>query len=124
VLHVALDPGEPGSACISTGRIRAVPSQSPLAAHPRAAVVGPTTSADVQALVTSLESAVHVVFTPMPDLVARLETGGPVPVLHLDRDSPPEDHRWALWEVLRFLALGLAATDAAVAVPRLRLVRD
>ncbi len=101
-----------------------MPTWSPVTALAGAAAAGPTTTADVQALVASLGSLVHVVFTPMPDVVARLDTGGRVTVLHLDSDSPPEDHRWALWEVLRFLALGLAATDAAVPVPRLRLVGD
>ncbi|MCO1655522.1 hypothetical protein [Pseudonocardia humida] len=101
-----------------------MPSRNPIAALPGAAVTGATTSADVRALIAGLGSAIHVVFTPMPDVVARLDTTGPVKVLYLDRDSPPEDHRWALWEVLRFLALGLAATDAAVPAPRLRLVRD
>lgn len=89
-----------------------------------AAAAGPTTSADVQALVAGLRSEIRVVFTPLPDVVARLDTTGPVKVLHLDSDSPPEDHRWALWEVLRFLALGLGAEDAAVPAPRLHLVRD
>jgi len=101
-----------------------VPSRSPVAALLGAVATGPTTSADVRALVASLEDAVHVVFTPMPDVVARLETGGPVKVLYLDRDSPPEDHCWALGEVLRVLALGPGAATAAVRVPRLRLVRD
>lgn len=99
-------------------------SQSPVAALPGAAVTGLTTDADVQALVAGLESAIHVVFTPMSDVVARLDTSGRVKVLYLDCDSPPEDHRWALWDVLRFLALGLGATNAAVPAPRLRLVRD
>lgn len=101
-----------------------MPSQGPVAPLPGAVVTGPTTSADVRALVASLGNAIHVVFTPMPDVVARLETGGLVTVLYLDRDSPPGDHRWALGEVLRFLALGLGATTAAVRAPRLRLVRD
>lgn len=87
-------------------------------------VTGPTTTADVQALVTSLEGALQVVFTPMPDTVARLDTTGPVKVLYLDSDSPPEDHCWALWEVLRFLALGAGALHAAIPAPRMRLVRD
>jgi hypothetical protein len=112
------------AARIPTGRSCAVTPQSPVAALPGATGTGPTTSADVRALVAGLEGAVHVVFTPMRDVVARLDTTGRVKVLYLDCDSPPEDHRWALWEVLRFLALGPGATDAAVPAPRLRLVRD
>ena len=101
-----------------------MPPRRPVTALPGATAAGPTTSADVQALIAGLEGALDVVFTPMPDVVARLVTTGPVTVLHLDSDSPPEDHRWALWEALRFLALGLAATEAAVPAPRLRLVHD
>ena len=101
-----------------------MPSQSPSADLPDAGVTAAAAGDDVRALVASLESVVHVVFTPMPDAVARLDTSGPVKVLYLDRDSPPEDHRWALGEVRRFLALGPAATTAAVPAPRLRLVRD
>lgn len=101
-----------------------MPSQRPVTALPGTTDTGATTGADVQALLASLEGALHVVFTPMPDVVARLDTSGPVKVLHLDSDSPPEDHRWALWEVLRVLALGLGAAGAAVPAPRLRLVRD
>lgn len=99
-----------------------MPSWIPVTAP--AGTSGSTTSADVQALVAGLRGAIRVVFTPLPDVVARLDTTGPVKVLHLDSDSPPEDHRWALWEVLRFLALGLGAGDAAVPAPRLHLVRD
>jgi hypothetical protein len=101
-----------------------VPSRNPVAPRPGAAVAGPATGADVRALVEALRSVLDVVFTPMPDVVARLDTGGRVPVLYLDRDSPPEDHHWALCDVLRFLALGRAATTAAVPAPRLRLIRD
>jgi hypothetical protein len=97
-------------------------SQSPVTALPGAACPAPASSAEVQALVAGLEGAIQVVFTPLTDVVARLDTGGRVKMLYLDTDSPPEDHRWALWEVLRFLALGLGATQAAVPAPRLRLV--
>jgi hypothetical protein len=101
-----------------------VPPRRPVTALPGASAAGATTSADVEALIAGLEGALDVVFAPMPDVVARLDTRGPVGVLHLDSDSPPEDHRWALWEALRFLALGLGPTAAAVPAPRLRLVRD
>ena len=101
-----------------------MPPRRPVSALPGVTAAGPTTSADVEALIAGLEGALDVVFVPMPDVVARLDTRGPVAVLHLDSGSPPEDHRWALREVLRFLALGLGATGAAVSAPRLRLVRD
>lgn len=101
-----------------------MPSQSLVPAFSGVAVIGPTISADVLALIASLEGAIRVVFIRMSDVVARLDTRGREKVLYLDCDSPPEDHRWALWEVLRFLALGLEAVNAAVPVPRLRLVHD
>jgi hypothetical protein len=99
-------------------------SQSPVSPLPGATAIALNTCADVQALVGSLQSVVHVVFTPMSDVVARLDTSGPTKVLYLDCDSPPEDHCWALWEVLRSLALGPAAAGAAVPAPRMRLVGE
>ncbi|WP_214400864.1 hypothetical protein [Pseudonocardia lacus] len=101
-----------------------MPSWSPVPTPRSAAGTDPTAGADVRALVAGLEGAIDVVVTPMPDVVARLYSGGRVKVLYLDRDSPPEDLRWALREVLRVLALGPAAAIAAVPVPRLRLVRN
>jgi hypothetical protein len=100
-----------------------VPSQSPGAALPGAAATEVAIGVDVRALIAGLDREIHVVFTPMSDVVARLDTSGPVKVLYLDCDSPPEDHRWALREVLRVLALGLGAMNAAVPAPRLRVVR-
>lgn len=85
-------------------------------------VTGPTTTADVQALVSRVRGAIRVVLTPMPDVVARLDTTGRVKVVYLDCDSPPEDQCWALREVIRVLALGPAASGAAVPAPRMRLV--
>lgn len=99
-------------------------SQGPAAPLHGAPPVTLNTSADVQALITSLESRIQVVFTPMADVVARLDTSGRTRVLYLDCDSPPEDHCWAIWEVLRFLALGPGAAGAAVPAPRMRLVGE
>ena len=87
-------------------------------------VTGLSTCADVNALIAGLESSIHVVFTPMPDVVARLDTTGDAKVLYLDCDSPSEDQCWALWGVLRFLALGPGAVGAAIPAQRMRLVRD
>lgn len=99
-------------------------SQSPVTPRPGTTATSLNTHADVLALVVSLESWIHVVFTPMSDVVARLDTTGRMKVLYLDCDSPPEDHCWAIWEVLRFLALGPAAVGAAIPAPRMRLVGE
>jgi hypothetical protein len=68
----------------------------------------------------------HVVYQPMDDLVARLDASGTEWVLHLDAGSPPEDHCWAMTDVLRIVLLGVDAAGSArpVSRPRLRLVRD
>lgn len=67
---------------------------------------------------------VHVVHTPMPDTVARLDTSSRRWVLYLDSDSPPQDLCWAMFGVLGVLLHGRDATAPAEPVPRLRLVPD
>ena len=99
-------------------------SQRPVPRPRGDTATGPGTVADVQALVEGLETSIHVVFTPLSDVVARLDTTGDTKVLYLDCDSPPEDHCWALREVLGLLALGPDAVGAAVPAPRMRLVGE
>lgn len=75
-------------------------------------------------LVSGLSSILHVAYTPMPDMVARLDTSGQEWVLHLDPDSPAEDHCWAMLDMLHVLILGRHAAGSALPAPRLHLVQD
>lgn len=71
-------------------------SQRPVTPLHDETVAGLSTCADVDALITGLESTVHVVFTPMSDVVARLDTTGEAKLLYLDCDSPSENQCWVL----------------------------
>lgn len=73
-------------------------------------------------LLTALRRTLQIVHTPMRDAVARLDTRGSEPVLYLDPDSPSEDLRWAMLDVLRVLDRGPAAARSAIPTPNLRLV--
>lgn len=76
-----------------------------------------------RALAKGLSELLHVTYTPMPDLVARLDVSAPTWVLHLDPGSPVEDHCWAMFEVLDILIRGLDTTECAEPGRRLRVVR-
>lgn len=84
--------------------------------------MGLSSSAAAQVMAYGLCRLVEVVYTPMPDVVARLDPADHGWVLTLDSDSPPEDHCWAMVDVLKLLTLGPSATEWAVPAARLRLV--
>ncbi len=48
--------------------------------------------------------ALTITYTFLQDAVAVLDTSGSDWVVHLDADSPAEDHIWALLEALEILA--------------------
>lgn len=77
-------------------------------------------AADV--LVGELQSMLRIVYTPLSDVVARLDTTGRQWVLFLDSDSPTEDQCWAMLDVLRVLVQGSGATAWAIPAPRLRSI--
>lgn len=58
------------------------------------------------ALVEGLRSVLTVTYVPLSGLVAVLDTTTSVWALHLDSDSPPEDHCWAMIDVLEVLSRG------------------
>lgn len=80
--------------------------------------------AAVEVLVSGLSHMFHVVNTPMPDTVARLDTSREEWVLYLDSDSPPEDLCWAMLDVLHVLVHGPCAALDARPVTHLRLVPE
>jgi hypothetical protein len=80
--------------------------------------------AAVEVLVSGLSHMIHVVNTPMPDVVARLDTSRERWVLYIDSDSPPEDLCWAMLDVLGVLVHGRRAASYARPVPHLSLVPD
>jgi hypothetical protein len=65
-------------------------------------------------------STLRVVYIPLRNAVAILDTSGPDRVLHLDSDSPPEDHIWALLEALEIVT---QSADTATTVARGRHLR-
>ncbi|HSK58669.1 MAG TPA: hypothetical protein VK935_06410 [Actinomycetospora sp.] len=70
-------------------------------------------------LVEGLRSILTVTYVPLAGLVAVLDTTSPEWSLHLDSDSPTEDHCWAMIDVLEVLRLGPAAAPHVTrAVPR------
>lgn len=83
-----------------------------------------STPAAAEVLASGLSNMVHVVHTPMPHTVARLDTSCDRWVLYLDSDSPPEDLCWAMLGVLGVLVHGRDATSSARPVTRLRLVPE
>lgn len=78
--------------------------------------------AAAEVLASGLSCMFHVVHTPMPETVARLDTSRERWVLYLDSESPPEDLCWAMLDVLGVLVHGRYATMDARPVARLRLV--
>lgn len=78
------------------------------------------------ALVRGLRRMFVVTYTPLPLVVARLDTSQEAWVLYLDSDSPPEDHCWAMEDLLRVLILGGGAATSrwVTQTPRLNVVRD
>jgi hypothetical protein len=86
--------------------------------------MGISSPAAAAALVDGLRGMLHVSYVPLHEAVARLDTCSPEWVLYLDSDSPPEDHCWAMLDVLRVLTLGAGAAGSATPVARLRAVRD
>ena len=99
----------PGSGLRATGRARQVArglrrASSFASADPRGRVLlGPEAAL---ALVEGLRSILTVTYVPLNGLVAVLDTTTSVWTLHLDSDSPPEDHCWAMIDVLEVLRLG------------------
>ena len=88
----------------------------------RAISMAISSSAAANVLVSGLRNLLHVVYTPMHDTVASLDTSPQKWVLHLDSDSPAEDHCWAMFDVLRILILGAQEAEWAIPAPRLRLL--
>jgi hypothetical protein len=80
--------------------------------------------AAAEVLASGLRNMLRVVYSPMPDTVARLDTSRTPWVLQLDPESPAEDHCWAMLEVLGVLAHGADATRCATPATRLRLIHD
>jgi hypothetical protein len=80
--------------------------------------------AAVEVLVSGLRHVLHVVNTPMPDTVAKLDTSRERWVLYLDSDSPSEDLCWAMLDVLSVLVHGRDAPSYARPVPHLSLVPE
>lgn len=80
--------------------------------------------AAVEVLADGLSYLLHIVHTPMPDMVAVLDTSSRRWVLYLDSDSPPEDLCWAMLDVLGVLVHGRSAVACAKPVRHLRLVPD
>ncbi len=64
-----------------------------------------------------------IIFTPMPDTVARLNASDRGWVLYLDPDSSAEDQCWAMCDVLAILADGPGVAGSAVRMPHLRLIQ-
>ena len=85
-------------------------------------VISSPTAAEV--LAGGLSYMLHVVHTPMPHSVAKLDTSSDRWVLYLDSDSPPEDLCWAMLGVMGVLVQGRDATSSARPVTRLHLVRE
>jgi hypothetical protein len=73
-------------------------------------------------LAEGLGQLADVIYVPMADAVARLESASGRPVLYLDTDSPVEDLSWAMMEALRALTFGLDSISSARRVRRLRSV--
>ncbi len=71
---------------------------------------------------TAATSRLRVVYVPMRNTVATLDTSGPDWVMHLDSDSPPEDHIWALMEALHIVTHGGNAVGTGAESRHLRLV--
>ena len=95
-----------------------IPSPRP---RPAPAVHSPVAA---QTLIDRLLPLIDVCYQPLHDTVARLDTTTPHWVLHLDSDSPAEDHCWVLLDVLTLLTGGANAATSATPTPRLCLVRD
>ncbi len=81
-----------------------------------------TSSAAAEALAGGLGNILHVVYTPLRDAVASLDTSQERWMLYLDSDSPAEDHCWAMLDVLGLLVLGMSSSTEAVRAAPLRLV--
>lgn len=67
----------------------------------------------VRALVKGLRSVLTVAYVPLHGVVAIMDTTAPVWALHLDSNSPTEDHCWAMIDVLKVLRLGPHAAEHA-----------
>jgi len=80
--------------------------------------------ASAQTLINRLHPLIAVSYQPLHDTVARLDTTTRRWLLHLDSDSPAEDHCWVLLDVITILTCGANAATSATPTPRLRLVRD
>ncbi len=81
-----------------------------------------SSSAAVEVLVSGLGHMLHIVSTPMPDTVAKLDTSREEWMLYLDSGSPPEDLCWAMLDVLGVLVHGRDAARYARPVTHLHLV--
>jgi hypothetical protein len=63
-------------------------------------------------LVEGLRAVLMVTFVPLDGVVAVLDTTAAPWALHLDADSPAEDHCWVMIEVLDVLRRGPHPTGA------------
>lgn len=73
--------------------------------------LGPAAAA---VLVEGLRSMLTVTYVPLDGVVAVLDTTTAEWALHLDADSPVEDHCWAMIEVLDVLRRGPHAAEHAL----------
>jgi hypothetical protein len=79
-------------------------------------------SAAARALVEGLRTIITVTYAPLTGNVAQLDTTTAEWLLELDTGSPPEDHCWAMIDVLLVLSCGPQRAEFAHVRPRLRLV--
>ncbi len=85
--------------------------------------MGLSSPAAAEEMARGLCGLIEVVYTSLDDVVARLDQTPRGWLLTLDIDSPPEDHCWAMVDVLKMLALGPGAVERAVPARALRVVR-
>jgi hypothetical protein len=81
---------------------------------PEARSDGALSSEAASVLVEGLRSILTVTYVPLDGVVAVLDTTTAEWALHLDADSPAEDHCWAMIEVLDVLRRGPHAAGHAL----------
>jgi hypothetical protein len=99
-------------------RVSSVVSPNPYQERP------PLSAEAVLVLVEGLRSLLTVTYVPLDGVVAVLDTTASVWSLHLDIDSPDEDHCWAMIDVLEVLRLGPHAAEHATSAMPLRPLRS
>jgi hypothetical protein len=80
----------------------------------------PLSSEAASALIEGLRSLLTVTYVPLDGVVAVLDTTSSAWTLHLDADSPAEDHCWAMIDVVEVLRLGPQAAEHATRTIALR----